>query len=135
MRDIYDEIQETQCHICEDGGELEFHGDEDGCVWCIICGTAGPMVHCTTKKQAAKIAFCKYIEMQRDSINLANTLIHHAKLSSQEVLIIDAITKTLKFAQSNQLVDLAGAKLNLAPIVRSYAEFLEAGIWPPEVMK
>lgn len=68
-------------------------------------------------------------------MNLTNRLIEDANLSSQEVLIIDAITVALKFGQSNQSVDLAGAELNLAPIVRKYAEFLEAGIWPPEVFK
>ena len=68
-------------------------------------------------------------------MNLTNRLIQDANLSSQEVLIIDAITEALKFAQRNQLVDLEGAELNLAPIVRKYAEFLESGIWPPEVLK
>lgn len=68
-------------------------------------------------------------------MNLTDSLIQDANLSAQEVLIIDAITEALKFAQINQTVDLAGAELNLAPMVRKYAEFLEAGMWPPEVLK
>lgn len=135
MIDIYDEIQKSQCHICKDGGELEYHGDEDGFVWCIICGTGGPTAHCATKKQAAKIAFRKYTKMQRDAMNLTSRLNLDANVSSQEVLIIDAITDALKFAQINQSVDISGAQLNLAPMVREYAEFLEAGIWPPRVLK
>lgn len=67
MKDIYDVIEQTPCHICEDGGELEYHGDEDGSVWCMICETEGLSVHCQTKKEAAHEAYAAYMKMRDEA--------------------------------------------------------------------
>jgi hypothetical protein len=49
--------------------------------------------------------------------------------SSPDVLIFDAITHAIKAAQHFQSVDHGGACMNLAPILRQYAEILECGMW------
>lgn len=67
MKDIYDVIEQTPCHICEDGGALEYYGDENGSVWCMMCETEGPSVHCQTKEEAVHEAYAAYMKM-RDEV-------------------------------------------------------------------
>jgi hypothetical protein len=64
MKDIYDVIEQTPCHVCADGGEVEYYGDEFGSVWCMVCETSGPSVHCQTKREAVHKAYAAYMKMQ-----------------------------------------------------------------------